>query len=405
MVVKDFRNIKINDYSYHLPEEKIARYPLPERDSSNLLIWEMGKISKDRFRNLKSYLPAGSMLVFNNTRVIHARLFFLKETGARIEIFCLEPAQPSDYQLAFQQSQTTVWKCMVGNAKRWKDEHLSRNFEVDGRMVKLRARKIIKNENTFLIEFSWTGGISFADLIEEAGELPIPPYLNRRTEPADEDTYQTVYAKTDGSVAAPTAGLHFTEDVLSVLREQNIALREVTLHVGAGTFQPVKSETIQEHSMHQETIIVTRQLVEELANGRRKIIAVGTTSVRSLESLYWLGLKMKSGEYNQKALEVDQWAPYEDDSNTSRQEALNNILAYLNSQELDSISFTTRIIIVPGYKFRIVEGMITNFHQPQSTLLLLIGAFIGEDWKRVYNYALDNNFRFLSYGDSNLYLK
>lgn len=403
--MKEFRKIKISDYSFNLPDEKIARYPLPERDNSNLLIWKQGNINKDRFRNLASYLPAESLLVFNNTRVIHARLFFLKDTGARIEIFCLEPAQPSDYQLAFQQTSKTVWKCMVGNAKRWKDETLTCKTEINGVEVVLKANKINKNENTFLIEFTWTGGISFADLIEEAGELPIPPYLNRKTEPADEDTYQTVYAKTDGSVAAPTAGLHFTKEVLSELTIRNITLREITLHVGAGTFQPVKSETIEGHSMHQETIVIEREFIEELATGRRKIIAVGTTSVRSLESLYWLGAGFHVGKYSSGALAVDQWDPYEDIPNLSIQEALQNIVTYLDIHKLNTLNFTTRIIIVPGYRFRICEGMITNFHQPQSTLLLLIGAFIGDDWIKVYDFAMNNNFRFLSYGDSNLYLK
>lgn len=401
----DYRKIKISDYTYPLPDERIAKYPLPERDSSNLLLWKQGKISKDKFSNLPHHLPENSMLVFNNTRVIHARLFFFKNTGARIEIFCLEPTDPSDHQLTFQQTAETTWQCMVGNAKRWKDEILTRELTVGGTHVKLSATKAGKAESSFLIKFSWTGGISFAELIEAAGVLPIPPYLNRNTEPSDEDTYQTVYARNNGSVAAPTAGLHFTESVLSNLRDRNIALKEVTLHVGAGTFRPVKTETIEGHTMHHETITMSREFIEELRVSNRKVIAVGTTSVRSLESLYWLGTTIDPYSSVSTGLTVDQWAPYEGNTTPDYREALQNIIDYLNFNKLDSLHFSTQIIIVPGYSFKIVEGMVTNFHQPQSTLLLLVGAFIGPDWKKVYEYALADNFRFLSYGDSNLYLK
>ena len=401
----NYRNIKISDYTYELPDERIAKYPLPERDHSNLLVWKKGDIKKDLFLNISSHIPANSMLVFNNTRVIHARLFFKKETGARIEVFCLEPAQPSDYQMAFQQQEKAAWKCMVGNAKKWKDEVLLQEFDINGTPVKLTAKKAENESTHFLIEFCWTPGFTFAEIIEKAGTLPIPPYLHRETEPADEETYQTVYAKADGSVAAPTAGLHFTEKVMSTLSEKNTALKEITLHVGAGTFQPVKTETIDGHAMHQETVIIPRQVIDELATTSRKIIAVGTTSVRSLESLYWLGLKLNDPHNYPESLEIQQWEPYQNEAVVDVASALRNLADYLHRQKLETLRFSTRIIIVPGYSFKLIEGMVTNFHQPQSTLLLLIGAFLGTDWKKVYEFALQNNFRFLSYGDSNLYLR
>jgi S-adenosylmethionine:tRNA ribosyltransferase-isomerase len=401
----EYKNIKISDYSYNLPDERIARYPLSERDSSNLLVWNNGTIGKDEFRNISTWLPADSMLVFNNTRVIHARLFFWKETGAKIEIFCLEPVHPNDHQLAFQQTEKVTWKCMVGQAKKWKNGELTREIEIDGKTAELKAKKTEQEDNTFLIEFSWTNGFTFAEIIEKAGVLPIPPYLHRETEISDELTYQTVYAKTDGSVAAPTAGLHFTENVLAQLTEKKIPLREITLHVGAGTFQPVKSETINGHTMHHEQVIVPKKFIEELLFNTKKIIAVGTTSVRSLESLYWLGLKLGKQKNLSQPLKIEQWEPYENTEQINIQHALKNILEYLEKTNRETLQFSTQIIIVPGYRFKLINGMITNFHQPQSTLLLLIGAFLGNDWKKVYNYALTNNFRFLSYGDSNLYLK
>lgn len=403
--MEDYRNIKISEFTYELPNKRIAKYPLPERDHSNLLVWEKGDIKKDVFKNIHTYIPTNSMLVFNNTRVIHARLFFRKNTGAKVEVFCLEPIHPSDYQLAFQQQEKAVWKCMVGNAKKWKDEVLILEFQINDKPVELKAVKSDNEGNSFLIEFSWTTGFTFAEVIEKAGILPIPPYLHRETEPADEKAYQTVYAKADGSVAAPTAGLHFTEKVMATLSEKNTALREITLHVGAGTFQPVKAETIEGHTMHHETIIVPKQFIEELASTSRKIIAVGTTSVRSLESLYWLGLKLNDQKISPESLNIQQWEPYENEATVDVPSALRNIFNFLNRHKLESLRFSTRIIILPGYEFKLIEGMVTNFHQPQSTLLLLIGAFLGNDWIRVYEFALRNNYRFLSYGDSNLYLK
>ncbi|MEE4285874.1 MAG: S-adenosylmethionine:tRNA ribosyltransferase-isomerase [Mariniphaga sp.] len=401
----EYKNIKISDYSYNLPDERIARYPLSERDSSNLLVWNNGTIGKDEFRNISTWLPADSMLVFNNTRVIHARLFFWKETGAKIEIFCLEPVHPNDHQLAFQQTEKVTWKCMVGQAKKWKNGELTREIEIDGKTAELKAKKTEQEDNTFFIEFSWTNGFAFSEIIEKAGVLPIPPYLHRETEISDELTYQTVYAKTDGSVAAPTAGLHFTENVLAQLTEKKIPLREITLHVGAGTFQPVKSETIDGHNMHHEQVIIPKKFIEELLTSTKKIIAVGTTSVRSLESLYWLGLKLGKQKNLSQPLKIEQWEPYENTEQINIQQALKNILEYLEKSNRETLQFSTQIIIVPGYRFKLINGMITNFHQPQSTLLLLIGAFLGNDWKKVYNFALTNHFRFLSYGDSNLYLK
>lgn len=403
--VSAFRNIKISNYNYNLPDERIAKYPLAERDSSNLLVWQNGNISKESFYNIANYLPADSLLVFNNTRVIHARLFFRKETGAKIEIFCLEPVHPGDHQLAFQQTGKVEWKCMVGNAKKWKEEVLRRKIETGGKTVELTARKVKQEKNTFFIEFSWNHAVSFAEIIETAGVLPIPPYLNRETEPTDEVTYQTVYAKFNGSVAAPTAGLHFTESVLSRIVEKNIALKEITLHVGAGTFQPVKSETINEHDMHREKVLIPKKFIKELVSHPGKIVAVGTTSVRSLESLYWLGLKLEKRPVLSEGLEIEQWEPYQNKSEITVQKALENILKFLEKNNQEILQFSTQIIIVPGYRFKLVEGMVTNFHQPQSTLLLLIGAYLGDEWKKVYDFALQNNFRFLSYGDSNLYLK
>ncbi|PIF06443.1 MAG: S-adenosylmethionine tRNA ribosyltransferase [Draconibacterium sp.] len=400
-----YTNINISDYSYDLPASHIAKYPLQNRDASKLLLWEKGKISEKTFKNAVDTIPENALLVFNNTRVIHARIFFQKETGAKIEIFCLEPVHPADYQLCFQQTKRTSWKCILGNAKKWKNNKLKKNFELNGKKVEITAEKKKQEGNIFEIEFVWTGNFAFAEIIECAGTIPIPPYLNRKTEQSDKKTYQTVYAKIDGSVAAPTAGLHFTKNVLSQLSEKNIATAEVTLHVGAGTFQPVKSELVQHHTMHHEKVIVSKAVIELLLKNNRKVIAVGTTSVRSLESLYWLGVQLKDNTFHAESPEILQWEPYEKKASISNSQALQNIVDYLENSNLNTIQFSTQIIILPGYDFKIVNGMFTNFHQPQSTLLLLISAFLGDDWKKVYDYALKNDFRFLSYGDSNLYLK
>ena len=398
-------SLKISDFSYELPDSKIAKYPLSERDKSKLLVWQNGVIQESVFKNCADFLSNNCQLIFNNTRVIHARLFFRKETGSKIEIFCLEPAEPCDYQIAFQERKQVVWKCLVGNSKKWKSGILSQEIEIENEKITLLAERVSQFENTFHIKLSWNKPFTFAEIIENTGILPIPPYLNRETEETDEKTYQTVYAKIDGSVAAPTAGLHFTDSVLNKLKLKNISEKEITLHVGAGTFQPVKSETIREHTMHSEVVVIPKNIIEGFVQNQDKIIAVGTTSVRSLESLYWLGLQMENNSFNPNNPEVLQWEPYENEAKINTKKSFQNIVDFLNKTGQETIQFSTQIIILPGYDFKVISGMFTNFHQPQSTLLLLIAAFIGNDWKKVYEYALDNNFRFLSYGDSNLYLR
>ncbi|WP_319231949.1 S-adenosylmethionine:tRNA ribosyltransferase-isomerase [Draconibacterium orientale] len=400
-----YKDIKISDYTYNLPDERIAKYPLAERDKSKLLIRQNGTIQQDIFENCANYLPEDAQLVFNNTRVIHARLFFYKETGAKIEIFCLEPVEPADYQVAFQETQEVTWKCMVGNSKKWKEGFLTQTFEIDGKTIELTAAKIRQEGNSFHIRFVWNGGVHFSEIIEHIGQLPIPPYLNRDTEESDEETYQTVYAKIDGSVAAPTAGLHFTDPVIAQLAEKNITTNEITLHVGAGTFQPVKSETIEGHTMHHEQVIIPIEILRSFLENPKNIIAVGTTSVRSLESLYWIGLQLEEKRFDPFHPEVKQWEPYENEAKLSLEKALQNIIYFLAENGEKAIRFSTQIIILPGYDFKLISGMFTNFHQPQSTLLLLISAFLGNEWRKIYDYALANDFRFLSYGDSNLYLK
>ena len=403
------QHISILDYTYSLPDERIATYALEERDQSRLLVWNNGVISDEKFFNLSNYLPAGSMLVFNNTRVIRARLFFRKETGAKIEIFCLEPLTPSDYALSFSQTESCRWKCIVGNLKKWKDEILVQSLIISGNPVNFRAEKIrpLPN-NSYEIGFSWDNPhISFAELLEHSGNIPIPPYLNRESEDIDLTSYQTVYSRIKGSVAAPTAGLHFTPAVLESLRNKEIDCEEVTLHVGAGTFQPVKSATIGGHDMHSEHFILSRDLVDHIARFEGKSIAVGTTSVRTLESLYFIGCKVIGNPgIKPDQLSVNQWEPYEiPGPGYSRPESFKALSAYLHHHHLSELSSSTQIIIVPGYKFRVISGMATNFHQPQSTLLLLIAAFLGDEWKKIYEHALSHKYRFLSYGDSNLYLK
>jgi S-adenosylmethionine:tRNA ribosyltransferase-isomerase len=401
------KSIAISDYSYDLPDERIAKYPLEERDQSKLLVWENGRIEDSVFRNLPELLPSNSLLVFNNTKVIRARLHFWKETGAKIEIFCLDPHDPADYQIAFQTTESCTWKCMIGNQKKWKSEPLYKTIEIDNCSVELCAEQI-DSENKSLIRFSWNNpDFEFSRIIEAAGSLPIPPYLHRETEQSDLERYQTVYSKIKGSVAAPTAGLHFTDKVFKHLVSEGHDLAELTLHVGAGTFQPVKSETISGHEMHTEHLYVNRSFLEHLINHQGKKIAVGTTSVRTLESLYWLGVQaLEKPETDVDDLKVSQWEAYSEKfENTSAAEALQALIQLLDGHQLDHLSASTQIIIVPGYKFRIVDGLITNFHQPQSTLLLLISAYLGEEWRKIYQHALANDYRFLSYGDSNLYLK
>ncbi len=397
-------HIPVAEFTYELPDEIIALFPLSERDQSRLLVWNKGEISESVFGDIAEIIPEKSMLVFNNTRVIHARLFFRRETGSRIEIFCLEPHKPSDYQLSFQKTDSVEWKCLVGNAKKWKSGILEKKVLVGDEVVNLKALMIERSGNAFIIRFSWDKPVRFSEIIEYAGNIPIPPYLNREAEATDNLRYQTMYAKVDGSVAAPTAGLHFTDRVMARLKKRNVIRNELTLHVGAGTFQPVKSDTIAGHEMHTETVVVTREFVQNLQSHNGKVIAVGTTSVRSLESIYWLGAKLPQMS-DDSPLHVYQWEPYHETSEVSAEKSLSNLLNKMDQMQVGQISFSTSIIIVPGYRFRLIDGMVTNFHQPQSTLLLLVGAFLGNDWRMVYEYALRNGFRFLSYGDSNLYLR
>lgn len=400
----DIKDIRIEEFNYPLPDERIAKYPLTERDKCKLLVRQQnGNISEHIFCELPELLPHDSILVYNNTRVINARLRFHKgEGGALIEIFCLEPIEPRDYAVNFAQQESCSWLCFVGNSKKWKQGSLSMKLQIDNKDTVLSATRIDKEGNASIIKFTWDNNFTFAQIIEAAGEIPIPPYLNRQTECNDKTDYQTVYSHIDGSVAAPTAGLHFTPEVLNKITALNITRRELTLHVGAGTFQPVKSENIGEHEMHSEFIAVSRSLIIELSETDRKVIAVGTTSVRTLESLYHIGCLISQNKWDG---EVPQWYPYDKcHPNLSVSEALNHILNHLDKSGQDTLIASTRIIIAPGYEYKIVRGIITNFHQPQSTLLLLVSAFVNGDWKPIYDYALDNDFRFLSYGDATLLL-
>ena len=391
--------LSISDYNYPLPEERIAKYPLPERDHSKLLIYKDGEVREDHFFRVGEYIPAHSLLVYNNTRVIQARLVFHKPSGARIEIFCLEPLSPHDYQLSLSSTEGCTWKCMIGNAKKFRETAIDMPLQVAGGNVVLRATKGEQMGNTFAVTFSWEGGLSFAEILDAVGELPIPPYLNRPTEERDKTTYQTVYSRIKGSVAAPTAGLHFTEAVLADLRQRGVKTTELTLHVGAGTFQPVKTEDANLHTMHTEIIAVPRQAIVDILANLGHIVAVGTTSMRTLESLYFLGCMLLRGD---RSLHVPQFMPYEQEWTLSTEEALQALLAYLDETHQDTLHAETQIMIKPGYRFRVVEQLITNFHQPKSTLLLLVSAFVGEDWKKIYDYALAHDFRFLSYGDSSI---
>ena len=400
--MKNIQEIAIAEYDYPLPDERIAKYPLAERDTSKLLLYKGGEIREEKFANLPSFIPQGALMVFNNTRVIQARLRFRKETGAQIEVFCLEPEQPADYQQMFQETKECVWQCLVGNSSRWKGGVLSQVINIGGVDVTLSVERV-SSAAVNLVRFFWDGGFTFAELLEAAGELPIPPYLNRKTEESDKNTYQTVYSKVKGSVAAPTAGLHFTPAVLSALDATGVQRGEVTLHVGAGTFKPVKSELIADHEMHEEYIEVQRALLERLVAAGGAAVAVGTTSVRTLESLYFLGEKVSENPaIEESELCVEQWEPYNREHTISTVEALTALLQWLDAKGLDRVHSHTRIMIAPGYTFRIVKAIVTNFHQPKSTLLLLVSAFIGGNWRKVYDYALENGFRFLSYGDSSL---
>ena len=401
--MSNIKDIRIEEYNYPLPDERIAKHPLEQRDKCKLLVRHGdGAISEHIFDQLPSLLPNDAMLIYNNTRVINARLRFRKsEGGALIEIFCLEPISPEDYAVNFAKTDECSWLCFVGNSKRWKQGDLSVVITIDGVDVTLFATRINKEGNASVVRFSWdNNAFTFAQIIAAAGEIPIPPYLNRATESSDSKDYQTVYSHIDGSVAAPTAGLHFTPEVLEEVSQRGIPRRELTLHVGAGTFQPVKSDSIGEHEMHSEFIAVPKSLIEELALTTRRVFAVGTTSVRTLESIYHIGCLISQNEWNG---ELPQWYPYsEAHPRLSVADSLNAILEYLNKSGSETLIASTRVIIAPGYKYQIVKGIITNFHQPQSTLLLLVSAFVGGDWKAMYDFALANDFRFLSYGDASL---
>ena len=392
--------LHIEDYSYALPDERIAKYPLPERDASKLLIYRDGNVRATIFRNLAQELPAGSLMVFNDTKVVPARLFFRRPTGAHIEVFCLEPVEPAEYNTNFAATERCRWKCVIGNAKRWKDDVLSLDVD-EGELldIRLEARLVSREGQTGTVEFSWQGGAPFSRVLELCGRVPIPPYLNRETEAIDLERYQTLYAHIRGSVAAPTAGLHFTQRVLDDIAARGIDTANVCLHVGAGTFLPVKTSLVSEHPMHREPFTVSRDLLCRLRDTDKPVVAVGTTSVRTLESLYYVGVScLEQGS----PADVDQWAPYTREYAPTREEALDAIVKYLDSNGLEALTVGTRIIIVPGFRFRVVDAMVTNFHQPQSTLLLLISAFVGGDWRTIYDFALANGFRFLSYGDSSL---
>lgn len=395
-------DIRIEDYNYPLPDERIAKYPLAERDSSKLLRYIDGKIDEFVFRQIPELLPSDAVMVFNDTKVVPARLHFVRPTGARIEIFCLQPVKPEEYNISFAATSSCSWKCVIGNAKKWKGDILDlynpENAPEIAEMA-MKARLVSREGETGIVEFSWSGGNPFSRVLEICGTIPIPPYLNRESEAIDSERYQTLYAKFRGSVAAPTAGLHFTQAVLDAIKSKGIDIETVCLHVGAGTFLPVKNSEVAKHPMHREPFVVTLDFLKDLRNSGKSVIAVGTTSVRTLESLYYIGVScIETGA----PADVDQWAPYTREYEWSTEESLDAIIAYMEKNSLDKISAGTRIIIVPGFRFRIVDMLVTNFHQPESTLILLVSAFVGGDWRTIYDYALSHDFRFLSYGDSSL---
>ncbi len=400
----DTKEIRIEDYNYELADDRIAKFPLAKRDESKLLIYNHGVVKEDIFYNLPDYLPKDSVMVFNNTKVILARMHFQKTTGAHIEVFLLEPLNPADYQVMFLSNRCCEWCCLIGNLKKWKDGVLKRTFQIGNRKVTLTAERFEEVRTGHRVRFQWDDNdVSFAEILDAVGELPIPPYLNRESQESDKTTYQTVYSKIKGSVAAPTAGLHFTENVLEHIDKKGILREEVTLHVGAGTFRPVKSEHIGDHEMHSEHFCVKRSSIAHLLNGLGHIVAVGTTSVRTLESLYYLGKKIGKHQVSKgENLHVTQWEPYEGTDDIKPSEALENIISYMDNLQINELHADTQIIIAPGYEYKLVNQLITNFHQPQSTLLLLVSAFVKGDWKTIYDYAIGHDFRFLSYGDSSL---
>jgi S-adenosylmethionine:tRNA ribosyltransferase-isomerase len=403
MMMTEPEKISASDFHYNLPEENIAKYPLENREDSNLLVYNKGRITHDIFKYIEKHLPSDHLMVFNNAQVVYSRLLFQKRTGANIEIFCLEPSHPADYEQAFQQTSTVTWYCMVGNLKKWKGESLTKTLELPSGEITLKANKKERHNNILEIIFEWdNSNVSFSEILDNAGIVPIPPYLKRESEQVDKYRYQTVYSKIKGSVAAPTAGLHFSEPVMKSIKSKGIKTAEITLHVGAGTFRPVQTETVDKHEMHTEHFTVSKRTLEELIQFKDKILAVGTTSVRTLESLYWIGLKLKTMQSSYGSIILNQWEHRDLDDSVSIEEALESIITYLEKNKKEQLKASTQIMITPGYNFKLTKSMITNFHQPKSTLLMLIAAFVGDDWKDIYEYALKNNFRFLSYGDSSL---
>ena len=398
------RDIAIADYDYPLPDERIAKFPLAERDKSKLLVYNGKEIAESQFFHLPELLPEGAMLLFNDTKVIHARLFFRKPTGSVIEIFCLEPWN-EPVATAFEERERCTWICFIGNNKKWKEGVLEQEFAAIGGKLLLRASRREAKGNAWIVDFDWTGGISFAEVIEYAGVIPLPPYLHRDAEESDKERYQTVYAHYDGSVAAPTAGLHFTDSLIGKLKDKGFKTEYITLHVGAGTFKPVSTDTIGEHEMHVEKVQISKQNIVNIINQFGKpIIPVGTTTVRTLESVYWFGVQL-SRDHELEAMHVRQWDPYELEMlNISAEQSYRNVLEWMDRQGVNRIDGDTQLLIAPGYKYHIISGLITNFHQPRSTLLLLVSALIGDAWKECYRYAINHGFRFLSYGDSCLFL-
>jgi S-adenosylmethionine:tRNA ribosyltransferase-isomerase len=399
-----YQHISVKDYSYNLPTERIAKYPLDKRDESRLLIYKERRIKEDIFKNIHQYINCGSCLVFNNTQVIQARILFRKPTGARIEIFCLEPEEPGNYVLAFQQKQKVTWRCIIGNQKKWKSDYLQRSFRFDGNEYVLKAIKKSTSVDSSLIEFKWNAPqLLFGEVLESVGITPIPPYLKRAALPLDKDRYQTIYSRHKGSVAAPTAGFHFTDNVINNLSGKNIKKVKLTLHVGIGTFRPIKSGKVTDHKMHTEQFYIKKAGIKCILENTGHIITVGTTSMRALESLYWLGAKINQGLIKEpEKIFISQWDGFNLSDDLSTTESLKIVLDFMEDKKIERLHASTRIMLVPGYSFKLVNGLITNFHMPRSSLLLLVAAFIGEDWRKVYDYALNNNFRLLSYGDSSI---
>ena len=403
-------NINIKDYHYLLPKDRIAQFPLEKRDESKLVIYNDFKISESKFKDIPEFLPENSLLIYNETKVIRARLLFQKETGAGIEIFCLEPVMPTrEIQLAFRQHSGVVWKCLVGNSKKWKAGKLIKNFNIDEKNYILIAERTEQHKDYSLIEFQWEPvDLTFSEILIHSGVIPLPPYMPRKAVESDKFRYQTIYARSEGSVAAPTAGLHFTNNVIRKLKEKNISFEELTLHIGAGTFKPVSSSSVEKHEMHTEKIYINKSTIKRvLENTGNDVIVVGTTTMRTIESLYWFGVKLLVDKEPLEYIDIRQWDPYDQKykKDISVQESLNAILEIMQKKNMEVVSGQTQLMIVPGYEFKIPNILVTNFHIPQSTLLLLVSAFIGDGWKDVYQYALGHDFRFLSYGDSCLFFK